>query len=515
MKKHIINIALAMSLAATLAACYSDDSTLGDLSAVGDIEIAEMPAQSVISYAGNHLMVTPVIESTFGDADLEYAWYIYQEWKEEEDGFRTNCISRERNLDYEVNLASGTYTVALEVKSRSNGLAKLQSMTLNVKTQFADAFYILKETADGNTDLDIVASDGGLGEDIITNMYGTPVSGKPVNIAVLYGQNCIDPDTEEMTAINTVNVFTETNYESYRAEDMKKVFDKTTISYAGEENTANYRNIVNGYFAAFLVADNGVGAKAYGTDFGLSTGKYGLPAVEGNYSKHMQMLGQGGTGMAVWDNDNHGIYSIDYNCMYAMEIIDDPTSNETCIASGINRTGGTETVWYLTEDAAKAKRFLYLIDSNFGELIEKRPLDPSLHISNATCVAACGGSAAYIYAVDGGRLYGYGWENGTEAEISLPGISGNITFVTNQWLCDLYGGTYDFDNLIVAEQKGDTYSIFFYDSLVGGVPTDAPYMKAQGNGRIRAVRRTTPSAIGYFNVSVSGYSPMPIFPTSD
>ena len=117
--------------------------------------------------------------------------------------------------------------------------------------------------------------------------------------------------------------------------------------------------------------------------------------------------------------------------------------------------------------------------------------------------------------MDGGRLYGYGWENGTEVEISLPGISGNITFVTNQWLCDLYGGTYDFDNLIVAEQKGDTYSIFFYDSLVGGVPTDAPYMKAQGNGRIRAVRRTTPSVIGYFNVSVSGYSPMPIFPTSD
>ena len=90
--------------------------------------------------------------------------------------------------------------------------------------------------------------------------------------------------------------------------------DTMMISYAGEENTANYRNIVNGYFAAFLVADNGVGAKAYGTDFGLSTGKYGLPAVEGNYSKHMQMLGQGGTGMAVWDNDNHGIYRHRQRC---------------------------------------------------------------------------------------------------------------------------------------------------------------------------------------------------------
>ena len=515
MKKHIINIALATALAVSLASCYSDDSSLGDMSKVGAIEIAEMPTQSLISYSGNHLTVTPEIKTSFAENDLEYAWYLYQERKDEENGFRTNCISRERNLDYEVNLGSGTYTVALEVKARSNGFTKLAKMTLNVKTEFADAFYILKETAEGASELDI-ATSGGVSENLITKMYGKPVSGKPVNLAMLYAQQCIDPDTEEMTTANTINVFTETSYESYRTEDMKKVFDKTTISYAGEENTSNYRNIVNGYFYALLVADNGIAGKPYGEDFGLSTGKYGLPTVEGNYSKHMQMMSQGRRGMAVWDNDNHGIYAIDYNCLYADEITADPASDEECLASGINKMGSTETVWFLTEDKTRGTRHLYLINGSNGKLIEKKTLDPQLHISKAEHAAACGGSAAYIYVVDGGKLYGYGWENGTEAEITLPGMSGDVTFVTNQWLCDFDGGgVYDFDNLIVGSQQGDSYTLFFYDSLVGGMPTGAPYMTAKGTGKVKSIRRSTPSKISFWSINFSEYGTMPIFPTSD
>lgn len=515
MRKYFINTALAISLSALLAACYSDDSSLGDMSKVGAIEIAEMPAQSVVSYAGNFLSITPDIEASFPEDDLEYAWYLYQERKDEENGFRTNCISHDRNLNYEVNLGSGTYTVALEVKSRSNGFVKLAKMTLNVKTEFADAFYVLKETAEGNTELDLVTSEGASG-DLITKMYGKPVSGKPVNLSMVYGQQCIDPETKEMIATNVINVFTESDYEAYRTEDMKKVFDKTTITFAGEENTSNYLNMVNGYFYAFLIADNGVGVKHYGEDMGLSTGKFGLPTVEGNYSKHMQMMKQGMMGMAVWDNGNHGVYSIDYNCMYASVISADPAGNESCLASGINKMGSTETVWFLSKDDVTGTRYLYLINSNNGKLLEKKTLDASLHISKAESVAACGSSAAYIYVVDGGKLYGYGWENNTEVEISLPGMNGNVAFVTNQWLCDLDGGNvYDFDNLIVGTQEGNNYSLFFYDNLVGGVPTDAPYIKAKGTGIIKSIRRATPSEINIWSVITSGYGTMPIFPTSE
>lgn len=506
---------MSVLMAMGLTACYSDDSSMGDASKVGSIEVAEMPTQSIVSYAGNCLKVTPEIKSSYADSDLEYSWYIYQERKDQENGFRKNCISHDRNLNYEVNLSSGAYTVALEVKSKSTGLTQLANMTLNVTTEFSDCFYILKETADGKSELDIV-SESGLSADLIKKMTGAPMAGKPVNLSMLYGQQCVDPVSEEMIATNTINVFSDREYYSFRTEDMMKVFDSKSITFAGEDNTDKYLNIVNGYWYAFLISDTGVSAKFYSEDMGLSTGKFGMPSVPGNFGMFMQMLKQGSKGMAVWDNDSHGISSIDYNCSYTTPITSDPTGTEECMASGINRIGGNETVWFLSQSKVDGKRFLYLINSKTGKLTEKKELNSSLHISKASVVAACGGSAAYIYVIDGGKLYGYGWTNDIEVEIQLPGVSGNVSFVTNQWMCNLGdGGAYDFDNLIVGSQNGDNYTLYFFDDLVGGVPNSKPYKTVSGTGKLKCIRRSSPTVMTSSTMFMSSYGALPIFPTSE
>jgi len=518
MKKYILPILMSLLVSAGMVSCFSDDSTLGDPSKVGSITIADMPASSIISYAGNRLTITPEITSDYEESDLTYAWYLYQKGANAENGFRENCISTDRNLDYEVNLPSGTYYIALEVKSLSTGLAQLAQTTLSTSTAFANGFYILKETEDGQTELDMV-SDNGNFTNLITKMDGQPMPGKPVNLAVVYGQQFVDPETQEMSAANTVNVFTNNDYHSYRSEDMKLVFDRNSITYAGEDNTDNYLNLVNGYFYAFMLSKGGVSVKAYGEDMGLSTGKFGLPSIEGDYGKFMQVMKGGSKGMAVWDNANHGVYSIDYNCLAATKIVTDATGTQECIASGINRTGSNDVVWFLAENPANHQRFLHLINGKTGKLTETKELDSSLHLAKGSVVACCGGGAAYIYVIDGGKLYAYGWATDTEVEVSLPGVSGNVTFVTHQWLSDYYGAAtgsdYDFSNLIVGVQSGNEYTLYFYNDLVGGVPNAEPYNTVKGTGKVQSIRRVVPSNIGMTNMMMSSYGEMTICPTSE
>lgn len=514
MKKHIFNIALALCTALGLASCYSDNSSMGDPDSVGKIEIAEMDPQSIISYAGNFLQITPEINSTYPDDDLEYGWYIYTEWTDQENGFRENCISNDRNLNYEMNMPSGSYTLAFEVGSKSTGFKQQTKTTVAVSTEFSDAFYILKETAEGKTELDMI-SDNSSAENLLTKMFGAPMEGQPVSLAMLYQQQYVDSETQEMGATNAINVFSTEDYYALRTEDMKKIFDRKSISYAGEENTEKYLNICNGFFYAFMISDGGIAGKTFGTDMGTSVGKFGMPTVPGKYGPFIQNLRGGNSGMAVWDEEACGISVVDYSCSYALPLTSDPTGQQQCLASGINRTGGNEVVWFVSENKNGGQRFLYLVNSKNGKLLETKTLNPALHISKGSRIVACGGSAAIIYVLDGGKLYAYGWENETEREIALPGLNGTPVFVTDQWFSNYMDPTYNFDNLIVGTQDGNNYTLYFYDSLVGGAPKEAPYRTLKGQGKVKSIRRCTPSTIGFSEMMMGTYGSMPIFTTSE
>ena len=119
------------------SSCYSDDSSLGDPASVQSIEINDIPPQSVISYAGNVLSINPEITTDYPENDLQYTWYLYVDNSFDGTGFRDTVIGNERNLNYEVNLASGAYVVVLEVKSRTTGYARYTRTSLNVSTEFS------------------------------------------------------------------------------------------------------------------------------------------------------------------------------------------------------------------------------------------------------------------------------------------------------------------------------------------------------------------------------------------
>ena len=209
----------------------------------------------------------------------------------------------------------------------------------------------------GQTELDLV-TDNGLSSDIITKVSGESMQGTPVSLAVLYMQQYVNPDNNEMGVSNMLNIFTTADYRAYRTEDMQQTFDHSTICYAGEANDDVYYNISNGANYGFLMSKKGISSKRMQGANILSTGKFSLPAIDDEVTKHIQMLSCGRMGMAYWSNLKHGIRRTDNNCSYATDVTSDPTGQEQCLASGINR----------------------IRINGMGALTEKKELSASLHL---------------------------------------------------------------------------------------------------------------------------------------
>ena len=517
MKNLLANI-LLLFFAASLTSCFDDDSTLGTID-VPDIEIGELRDTIIVSYVGNILHVSPEVTTAYPESDLEYAWYIYQNVSTGtdnslEDGFRTNKRADTKELDYEVNLSTGSYTILFEVTSITNDYSRTTSMTLTTSTSFSNGFYILKETANGDTEVDLLTPDGFLIEGLMENVLGAPISGTPLNLSLTYNHGYINPDNQEMAQTNMVHVFSQNEFHSFRTEDMLETFNNETIKFEGTDPDETFGVILEDANGILCASSNGV----YRLSTGATSGRIGLPSVSGDYSNfHYQGLSYGLMGDFAWNEDEHCLYSPYFGTPYEYELPSGLTQNNLeCVASSQNFTGFTDQAWYLVEDNSTNRRAL-LIGSMNVEVVD---LDEDSHLANADIVAGIGRDATIIYAVDDNQIYLYNFNEREESSepITLPGLpSGEtISYISNQYVCimDDWGMSVveeqSVNYLIVATESGEGYKLYVYDNLVGGVPDSQPAEVVESSGSVKAVRYLTlyASSIGMFGY-FSGGTPYP------
>lgn len=519
MKRKIGYIFIALMLGMT--ACFDDDSSLGTIN-VSDIEISALKDTTMVSFMGNILAITPEITTTYEESTLSYAWYLFDNAENNsENGYRENKIAETKDLAYEVNLASGDYTVIFEVTATENNYTQTASLSLHTVTSFSEGYYILKETSDGNTDVDVYGING-LSEDVILGLYGEAVQGRPTNISVTYNSSYIDEETQEMASTNMVHVFTDANkYQGFRTEDMAKIFDETTVRFDGlAENEIPY-TAVRAYMMNFFLTSEGLYA-VNGGDLEPSSGKVGLPSQGGSgASKFIIPTNTMIDAFYYWNDDAHTLYTTDMNAISVLPVDYDRSNvneaNLICLACGFNGNGADETTGFVCEDQTTGERYLYLETNLTG--IEIRKLNPNLHIANGEIVAFNGVSGTYIYSVDDNQVFAYNWNEDSEIPVSLPGFSNSetITYLSNQfWHEGLFGdASRNFDDLIVATQNGNDYKIYLYRTLVGGVPdrNEQPII-IEGSGKVKSVRFASSVQLGSFDFFLMPGDPL-IFPYGD
>ncbi len=517
MKQFIIGTLIALI---GLSSCYEDESTLGTKN-ISDITIEGLADQSVISYIGNKIEIEPKINTEYPEEDLQYAWYLYKEsGGEVENGYRNQLISNEKNLSYEVNLPSGTYNIVLEVKALSNNYTKTSTMKISVSTDFSQGFYILKETPDGNTELDLY-NNNRLSSNLMTNIVGNSLKGKPRNMSVVYSGEYIDPDNNETGSTNMLHIFTEDNvYKGFRTEDMKEVFNNSTLFYSGEME-ANEEPYIIFRAPNHTVYFSNSGIRTAQTAFGSSgtnTGMLGYPIDEYGTSKFIQPVYYG-MYMIYWSNSEHKLRVIDYNFSPSSEVEYDSTTSYpddlNCICSGINVVGGVQTVIFICESASTKDRYILLVDSYSSNKIKKCiKLDPSLHISKSNMITINKLTATYIYCISNNELYAYSWETNDERKFALPGVdsSETISYITNQYFYYQWDTSTNFNSLIVGTQNGNNYKLYFYNSenMNGGQPISEG-TSMEGEGTLKSVRFLSSLPI----TGLDHHTDTPLYPLTD
>lgn len=500
MKKKIYGL-LFMSVLA-FSACYEDDSSLGRGN-INDITItmATETTVSIPSFQGINLKdipeLKPEISSIYPESELSYAWYLFKDDAESENGYKDFLIASTKEPDYEVNLSSGSYTLLFEVSS--GDFAQTVIYNLSISTSTAKGFYILKETTDGNTELDLY-NENGLSSNLIKSCTGSPLDGKPLNLTTYYSGDFIDPTENAISSGNIIYAFTKNNqFKGFHSENFTEVFNNKNLLYSGvmpvDETPYTF---VTSTFYTFFVSSKGI----YYSMTGGNSGKMGYPTGNGA-SQYIQMVDRG-KNFAYWDNTNHTLNSIDYNAIAAIpygEMKELPT-DMTCISSGCNYVGNTLQSYFLCEQESTRERYLLLVSSssNIDQIIK---LDPSLHLSKGNIICGNGLTANYIYCVDENKVYAYSWIDGNERNVNLIGIPEDetISYITNQYL-NVYS-SYDFDKFIVATQNGENYKLYFYDksSMNGGIPFKEPTEITEGNGKVKAVRFIAPISISGSDLS--------------
>lgn len=521
--RQLYALCILMALLFGAAGCYDDDSTLGT-ETVPDIKITELRDTTMVSYSGNILKITPEVTTDYPAESLKYAWYYFSE-KDKNDGkaggYRKNRIGESKELAYEVNLPSGIYTFVFEVTSAENNYVSTQKMKVSVTTEFVGRFYVLKETADGHSELDLVKGTT-VNPDVITKVNGAPLEGAPVSLSYIFNQGYMDDETLKAKGARAMYVFTEKDCRVYNTENMSEIRNRSTLTYEGLPEGEVPCGAINS-LVLMMFTDKGMyNTQPYDPSLGYeSAGKYGLPTGAGA-TRFMVAMGFGGIGYVYWSEAEHHLYITDMNgqtpspLTYTMPAGLNE-SDLSCVACGQNYVGGVETNWFLTETPT-GTRWLYLLDGA-QNVTEIRQLDASLHITKAEVVAAKGLNASVIYSIDENALWYYDWIHNTEDRINLPGISSEETlaYVSNQFLQVVNSGmseetTYDYDHLIVGTQQGGSYKLYFYDDVVGAMPQKA-VEPAVGKGKVKSVRFAAPITLGCFDLAMPFYGPL--FPLCD
>ena len=498
--KKIIYILLSFVFG--LTACFDDESSLGTVE-VGEIEIKGLPEKevSIISYNGNVLQVSPDVKAGYPESEMKYAWYIYGGSFEQKSDYRAYPIGEAKELAYEVNLPSGAYTVVFEATA-PNSYTQTATFSLKTSTPFSQGFYILKETADGNTELDLLTEDGLVG-DLMESLLGAPLSGKPVGLSVIYNNGYIDEADQEMKVDNMIHVFGEQDYRAFRTEDMYQTFSRGNLMFESMAADETFCAAMMDAIGIIYLSNKGF----YRSSAGVSSGKLGVPEIEGG-SKFIQSLNAGMAATVFWNEETHSLCEMSAGDLAEEDILTGEAYYELpagiraedleCLASGMNYAASGDVAWFLCQDRNSAKRLLFQVTAEeitfalYSVNVNVRTIASGKHLATGSVFAGNGMDAAVIYVVDNNALYLYDLETGTETPLTLQWLEGEVTYISNNYLnrYDFLGRPLagNFNNLVVATRAGSGYKLYFYDKLVGGIPEGAAERVEEGAGTVKGVR---------------------------
>lgn len=522
MKKRLSFI--LMSLAIILSSCI-DDTGNYDYKSIPEFEITGIEEDYSVFILDN-LKIEPQIASSSGTYSA--VWFIEVEDSNaglgNYDVTYADTLSHELVLDIPFKYKPGTYKLHLKVTNDETGVSQYANTSVEAVTKFSTGYYLLKETTDGNTEIDLHYPDGDITENIITMVTGAPLQGKPKTLSYLNNFSYLNEETGEKDINYLLIPLSENGMYTFSMTDMSIVRSYYQWFYSASEaydvKKINHMNCFGYSFG--LLTETGLFSNYQCADWGmLSVGKYSpYPDLMYNgISEYSTSFDMYYTGLEAffYDATNKKLATIDYNGGADHVVFQYPalTANQSPVeekfADNPIYLGGMASSMYNNlvivcerDNGSRYWYYAYAEDLAYEVNIEnKADFEASSAFANANIYATCRKDGNWLYAASGNDVYALNPADGTSKKLDIPYMpAGEITFMDTMWYQSYGNDSYNY--FVVATYSNGNYTVALYE-MVGGEPVKGkePVKILQGKGKIKRIQHAYSGKTGNFGGLVS------------
>ncbi len=246
--------------------CYDKDNTIHR---IPDLVIENVTGGSVKT--GEVIEITPKCVMGGEEVECTYNWYRYRDTVLE-------LISEDSHLEWRVDTV-GSVTLEVEATHVESGIQAVLTFYYSITPRINGGWLILKETMDGNTDMDVslIQANGiEFAADQLSLALGEPMKGKPISLLYTESYQWYDPETGTTeTKQKCLIPVSQKDILMYRVADEKVLARNEELFFEmpdfGSSNISSFMQLAQ---SGGLICDG----KAY-----LRSNVAFMPALLGNY----------------------------------------------------------------------------------------------------------------------------------------------------------------------------------------------------------------------------------------
>ena len=510
--KHYIHVLIGLFLSMAYS-CIEDKTVLADRE-IGDIQIEGVNKHYSIKALGE-LSVEPVVYSDDPEDEFRYEWYLFDViqdnvlTQEEIDSYR---IGDGPVLNYPVKVKSGNYRLLLKAYSKKTGL--MAHVEASVGVAETNGFFVLKETENGDTDVDLFAlSDdnrsGQLFADRFRSLKGQSLSGKPRHMDVIYNQSYLNLDSlkvdkEKINIDHTFFITTENNDTHFiRYSDFEDVMSEQNMFYNYPASFTPYR-VVSVDWYCYMLTKEGMYYTMLGNPVYVDPGCFSDAILDASAGSEHVVTTPGRTHILYWDNETSSVRAYNLLTYSSSEVVSDKAGFATenlpyePLFVGITEQAEKEYNVMLMREKNKSATYMYFITLSYRSstcpVDSVAVFDSNSLLNRATEFAINSGvsinRAPFLYFVADNKLYVHSLANAKEdEEVHMDGFGKGetITYVSNPYWKNQKNPEKDFNYLIIGTQQGTACKVYFYN-MIGGKPYGNPVYTIVGTGKLKQVQ---------------------------
>lgn len=410
-----------------------------------------------------------------------------------------DTISRERNLNYKINLSTGSYTLRFCAIDRETGIFSYTEYNVSVETEMSTGWWVLKTGANG-TDVDLFTPEKRIA-DIVYNNSGKCLQGKAIDLAYTQNFFVFDPTTD--TDVNHKSVFLTSEEDlvvvDYYTGQVLREYDDMFIDMPAQRKI---QGIFKGANDIHLVADGEV----YTLPTTSYTPHYRQFIIKhaGNYKLSSYRVASGWTCPMLFDEASSSFCVVDRGAtelQYGREDASPSHRNlnmdllymggrTTSTSGGENgyailksKTSDTYQLSYI--DATRTPSDLNYTNADYNTVILKnKELPNTLDLLDAD-IRALSQDNDIIYFVKDNKVYSCNLETLEEREQTADFAAGEtVTYMEFAKFMQPWNDTSKwFSYLVIATKSGENYKLYMHPVQGGNIqPAVNTY---EGTGEVK------------------------------